>query len=118
MQKKKRAAEDTNGAAEQPEQKKKKKKVASAETVAGTADTLAALAASDLPVQEETDGAQAVDPTEKKKKKKKKLAEDAGAAEGKTQRDRHCQESILAPVHLTAMGKQGLGSAEWIIPTA
>lgn len=82
---KKRAAEpEANGAAE-PEQKKKKKKksatAGNADTVAETADTLAALAASDLPLQEETDGAEAVDPAEKKKKKKKKLAEDPGAAE-------------------------------------
>ncbi|DBA95235.1 TPA: Nucleolar protein 58 [Trebouxia sp. C0006] len=82
---KKRGAEpEANGAAE-PEQKKKKKKKSAtadvADTVAETADTLAALAASDLPVQEESDGAEAVDPAEKKKKKKKKLAEDPGAAE-------------------------------------
>ncbi|DBA68460.1 hypothetical protein WJX79_003380 [Trebouxia sp. C0005] len=82
---KKRAAEpEANGAAE-PEQKKKKKKKSApagdADTVAETADTLAVLAASDLPVQEETNGAEAVDPAEKKKKKKKKLAEDPGAAE-------------------------------------
>jgi hypothetical protein len=86
LQSKKRAAEpEANGAAE-PEQKKKKKKKSAtagdADTVAETADTLAALAASDLPVQEETNGAEAVDPAEKKKKKKKKLAEDPGAAEG------------------------------------
>lgn len=86
VQSKKRAAEpEANGAAE-PEQKKKKKKksatAGNADTVAETADTLAALAASDLPLQEETDGAEAVDPAEKKKKKKKKLAEDPGAAEG------------------------------------
>ncbi|DBA92194.1 hypothetical protein WJX77_003846 [Trebouxia sp. C0004] len=82
---KKRTAElEANGAAE-PEQKKKKKKksatASNADTVADTADTLTALAASDLPVQEETDGAEAVDPAEKKKKKKQKLAKDPGAAE-------------------------------------
>ncbi len=70
LQSKKRTAEpEANGAAE-PEQKKKKKKKSAtadaADTVAETADTLAALAASDLPVQEETDGAEAVDPAEKK----------------------------------------------------
>lgn len=102
LQKKKRAAEpEANGAAE-PEQKKKKKKSATAgdaSTVAETADTLAALAASDLPVQEETDGAEAVDPTEKKKKKKKQLAEDPGAAEGTCHNDDgealHCPMSML-----------------------
>ena len=49
--------------------------------MAETADTLAALAASELPVQEEEDGAQAVEPAEKKKKKKKKQAEDSEMAE-------------------------------------
>lgn len=42
---------------------------------------MAALAASELPVQEEEDGAQAVEPAEKKKKKKKKQAEDSEMAE-------------------------------------
>ena len=49
VQKKRDADADTNGAAE-PQPKKKKKKAA-ADTVADTADTLAAIAAAPLPVQ-------------------------------------------------------------------
>lgn len=80
--KKKRAAEaDANGTAEEKPKKKKKKAALDAETVAGTAETLATLAESTLPVQEEEDGVEAADPVEKKKKKKKHLAEDPGAAE-------------------------------------
>ena len=61
-----------------------------AETVAGTAETLATLAEATLPVQEEEDGVEATDPTEKKKKKKKHLAEDPGAAEGQLLTYRQC----------------------------
>lgn len=83
--KKKREADaDTNGAAAEAEPKKKKKK-GDADTVAQTADTLAAVAAAPVPMQDEQDGAEAVDPTEKKKKKKKAQKteeEGAAAAEG------------------------------------
>ena len=49
LQKKKRDDAEGNGAAAEPEQKKKKRKAA--DTVADTADTLAAIAAAPLPVQ-------------------------------------------------------------------
>ena len=49
LQKKKRDDAEVNGAAAEPEQKKKKRKAA--DTVADTAETLAAIAAAPLPVQ-------------------------------------------------------------------
>lgn len=49
VQKKKRDDAEVNGAAAEPEQKKKKRKAA--DTVADTAETLAAIAAAPLPVQ-------------------------------------------------------------------
>ena len=106
LQKKKRAAEaEANGTAEEKPKKKKKKAALDAETVAGTAETLATLAEATLPVQEEEDGAEAADPTEKKKKKKKHLAEDPGAAEGQLltvcQRPSNCSMTTCNTQHAT-----------------